>query len=445
MRTWKPRDYQLKGIEFVLTQGAGALFLDPGLGKTSTILAAIKILKSQNIVQRVLIVAPLRVAYLVWPLEVRKWEQFSSLSVHVLHGRRKVPGVEADVYIVNPDGLKWLIENYPRGYFDMLVVDESTMFKNPGTTRFKQFRRYVSSFSRRYILTGTPYPRCISNLWSQIYLLDFGAALGSNITQFRKEYMELSNPFVPYSWVVREGAEEEIAKKIAPLCLRMEASEHLDLPELVVNDVIVTLPRSVQDAYDDVEEDFHHKFPSGEEVLTETAAVAGTKLRQIANGNVYTDSGAVEHLHNEKLTALLEIIDELQGKPVLVFYEFKHDCATITERIPHAVNLTAATVSELEDIEARFNAGEISVLLAHPGSAAHGLNLQGACYTVCWYGVPWDYELYTQGILRVYRQGQRNPYVVVHRILGANTKDMDVAQRLEDKACQERVFLKRLT
>lgn len=444
MRTWEPRDYQLKGIEFVLTQGAGALFLDPGLGKTSTILAAISVLKSQNLIRRVLIVAPLRVAYLVWPLEIRKWKQFSSLSAHVLHGKRRVAGVDADVCIINPDGLKWLTENYPRGYFDMLVVDESTMFKNPGTARFKLFRRFASSFSRRYILTGTPYPRCLSNIWSQIYLLDFGASLGKHITAFRKAYMELSNPFVPYSWVARKGAEEEVAAKIAPLCLRMAASEHLELPELIINDVLITLPRSVQEVYDDVEEEFCHKFHSGEELLTETAAVAGIKLRQIANGNVYTDSGVVEHLHNEKLTALMEIIDELQGKPVLVFYEFKHDCTAIMSRIPQAVNLTATTVSELEDIESRFNAGEIPVLLAHPGSAGHGLNLQGACYTVCWYGVPWDYELYTQGILRVHRQGQKSPYVVVHRILGANTMDIDVAQRLEAKACQEQSFLKRL-
>lgn len=444
---WIPKSYQERAIRMLLSQQSGALFLDPGLGKTSTILATFKILKSKGYVSKMLIVAPLRPVYKVWPDEIEKWTNFEGLTYTILHGAEKERNLtrEVDIYIINPEGLLWLFEpKKKRPSFDVLCVDESTKFKNSQSKRFKLLKPLLPSFKRRWILTGTPSPNTIEDLFSQIYILDLGRSLGRFITHFRNQYFVKSG-FNLYDWKPRFGADKEIVEKISPLILQLSAEDYLEMPELLYVNIPVSLPPDVMSKYRDVEEAFLTELGEGT-IIAANAAAAGTKCRQIANGAVYgEDTGDAKrvwyNLHDEKLDALESLREELSGHPILLLYEFKHDQEKIKARFPDAIDLKDGAFAKTID---DFNAGTIPMLIGHPASMGHGLNLQGACHHVVWYGITWNLEYYDQAIARVYRQGQKSDKVIVYHIMARDTLDEEVLATLNRKDRSQQELLRML-
>ena len=450
---WIPKSYQERAIRMLLGQQSGGLFLDPGLGKTSTILATFKILKSKGYVSKMLIVAPLRPVYKVWPDEIDKWENFEGLTYTILHTDKKMGTnkeinlrKDVDIYVINPEGLLWLFDpnTKNRPNFDVLCVDESTKFKNSQSKRFKLLRPLLPSFKRRWILTGTPSPNTIEDLFAQTYILDLGRSLGKYITHFRNQYFERSG-FNLYDWKPRLGAREEIVQKISPLILQLSAEDYLQMPELIYANIPVSLPPEVMTKYRDVEESFLAELGEGT-IIAANAAAAGTKCRQIANGAVYGEDDGTPvrvwyELHQEKLDALESLLEELSGKPVLLLYEFKHDQLRIKQRFPDAVDLKDGDFGKTID---EFNRGEVPLLMGHPASMGHGLNLQGACHHVIWFGITWNLEYYDQAIARVYRQGQKAEHVYVYHIVARDTLDEEVLATLNRKDRSQQALLKAL-
>lgn len=416
--------------------------MDPGLGKTSTTLAAIDFLIDEGHTQHALVVAPVRVAKTVWPVEVEKWSDFYRLDVCVLCEMTSEERIELlkekhDVYVINPESLVRLLELDPWQYLnlDMLVVDESTKFKDTQTQRFKALKKHLHKFTRRIVLTGTPAPNGLADLFGQVYVCDLGAALGRFITHFRQRYMYQSRD--GFSWILAEGAEARIYAAVKPILLRMMAVDYLEMPELINNYIDITLPPGIQKLYKELERNFLLALQDATIPVFNTAAL-GTKLRQVANGFIYDEDHVSHYVHNEKLKALIELVEEMQGRPLIVCYEFIEDANLIENNFPDAVNISKRhdTLNVVND----FNEGLIPLLIGHPRSMGHGLNLQETCKDICWYGITWDLELYQQAIARIWRQGQKSPVVEVHHIVALGTKDIDVSKALAEKdAVQSRL------
>lgn len=448
---WSPKEYQLRAIRMLLGQQSGGLFLDPGLGKTSTTLATFKILKSKGYVSKMLIVAPLRPVYKVWPDEIKKWVNFNDLTFTILHGPEKERNLrkDVDIYIINPEGLLWLLDpKVVRPSFDVLCIDESTKFKNSQSKRFKLLKPLLPSFKRRWILTGTPNPNGIEDLFGQMYILDLGRSLGRFITHFRSQYFVRSG-YNLYDWKPRHGAFEEIVERIAPLILQLSAEDYLEMPELVYRNIEVKLPEEVMSKYRDVEDAFYAELEEGH-IVAANAAAAGTKCRQIANGAVYgEDTGEGPRVwypvHDEKLDALESFLEELSGKPCIVLYEFDHDRQRILERLGDVPVLGDLSPKQFADVVDRFNRGEIPYVLGHPGSMAHGLNLQASCHHMVWYGITWNLEYYDQAIARIYRQGQESERVFIYHIVAKDTKDEDVLNVLTRKDRDQQNLLRAIS
>ena len=446
--TWTPHEYQEEGIRLALSQAALGLFLDPGLGKTSLVLAAFKILKDKGLARKLLVIAPLRPCYAVWPTEIEKWSNFGDLTYTIVHGPDKEDSLraDADIYIINPEGLVWLYdERFKRDCihnFDILCIDESTKFKDSTTRRFKALRPKLPAFKRRWILTGTPSPNGIGDLFGQVYILDGGRALGKYKTNFQNHFFYRSG-FNMYDWKPRPGAFEEIVKLISPLIYQLNAEDYLKMPEQIVTEIPVTLPDAAMKVYKEVEDDFITRFE--EDVLVaDNAAVAGVKCRQIANGAVYTGE-TFKVVHDAKLDALEDLLEELAGKPTLVLYEFRHDHSRLQERLAGAESIGSGTSPKaLEGIVNRFNAGQIPVLLGHPASMGHGLNLQGSCHHVIWFGIPWNLEHHDQTIARVYRQGQKAEHVFIYYLIATGTLDEKVSKVLKQKDRDQQKLLNTL-
>lgn len=446
--SWSPKEYQVAGIKMLLEQGAVALFLDPGLGKTSLVLAAVKILKAHTLINKVLIVAPLRPMYKVWPDEVVKWSDFNHLVVSILHGPNKQWNLEseADLYIINPEGLKWLF-NQPTHLlqkFDLLVIDESTKFKNYASQRFKMLKAYLPLFKRRWILTGTPSPNGLEGLFSQMYILDLGRALTRFITHFRREYFQQVG-WNQYDIAPKPGAFEQIVERISPLVYQLSAEDHLAMPALVFKTIPIKLPPEAMKFYQDFDEHMTATW-GAYEFVAGTPAVLSGKLHQIANGAIYImESKEWVTIHDEKLDALEDYIEELSGKPTLVIYEYNHDLQRIRNRLGDLPNLgSGISIKAMESLVDQFNAGTIPVLLGHPGSMGHGLNLQSACHHVIWFSVPWDLDFYDQTIARVYRQGQKADSVFVYHIVALQTKDESILATLDVKDAEQQKLKKAL-
>lgn len=407
---------------------------------------AYKILRQKRVVKKALIIAPLRPMRKVWPDEIKKWADFADITYTIVHGGNKEAALaqDVDVYIINPEGIGWLFDaKRKRPEFDVLIVDESTKFKNSSTQRFKVLKPHLPSFSRRWILTGTPVPNGLLDLFGQVYILDLGRSLGRFITHYRTEYFVPSG-YGGYEWKPQPDAFSRITEAISPLCLQLSAEEYLQMPELVSHDLIVSLPPTSRKLYDELERDFLVQMESGEEVIALNAAAAGTKLRQIANGALYTGVDTWKGLHDEKLDALESLLEELNGHPVLIFYEFKHDAERISARLGSIPNLSGSTGSKFDALVDQFNSGRIAALLAHPASAGHGLNLQGSCHHIIWFGIPWNLEYYDQAIARVYRQGQSAEKVFVYHLVAKDTKDEDVAKVLVVKDRNQQGLLRAL-
>lgn len=385
----------------------------------------------------------------VWPDEIKKWAEFADITYTIVHGGNKEAALQkdVDVYIINPEGIPWLYDGRrkpgSRPEFDVLIVDESTKFKNSSTQRFKALKQHLPSFSRRWILTGTPVPNGLMDLFGQVYILDLGHSLGRFITHYREEFFVPSG-YGGYEWKPQTNAFPRIVDAIAPLILQLSAEEYLQMPELVSRNLTVSLPPASRKMYDTLEADFLVQMASGEEVIALNAAAAGTKLRQIANGALYTNGHSWTLLHEEKLDELEDLLEELNGHSVLIFYEYKHDAERITGRLGGIPNLSGVAGQQFDRLVDGFNGGSISRLLAHPASAGHGLNLQGSCHHVIWFGIPWNLEYYDQAIARVYRQGQNAEKVFVYHIVAENTKDEDVARTLNMKDRTQQTVLSAL-
>lgn len=440
---WTPKPYQFEAVKFLLQNCNAGIFLDPGMGKTSVSLATITHLRQTGHVNKVLIVAPIRPMYKVWPDEIKKWDEFKHLSYTILHGPEKEANLNkiVDVYLINPEGLKWFdsVNGWGKLSADMLVIDESTKFKDYSTARFKLFKPFLRHFKRRVILTGEPAPNGYMDLFGQMYMCDEGRALGRFITHYRNMYFFQAG-YGGYTYKLREGAKEEIQERIRPAVMRLAAEDHLDMPELVINDIVVELDPESRKIYKQFEDDFLAEVGDSV-ILSINAAAVGSKCRQVANGGVYDEMKFPHHVHDIKTSALNDLVEQLQGNPLLVFYEFQHDLERIKRVFKDAPCLTGMSGSKLDRVIDGFNAGDIPVLLAHPASAGHGLNLQGSCHHVCFYGLTWDLDLYHQSYKRVWRQGQSSNRVFVHRILAEKTLDQTVARTLLDKEVTQTEFL----
>lgn len=479
-KKFNPHKYQEKAIKFLIQNGAGGLFLDPGLGKTSIILALVVLLLKRKLINRVLIIAPLNVCYNTWPEEMAKWLEFNDLTYSILHGNKKDEAYEEDthIHLINPEGLEWLYTKADRD-FDMLVVDESSKFKNSNTKRFKIMRKLLPEFSRRYILTGSPAPNGLINLFGQIYLLDLGGALGRYISHYRSNYFFPSG-FGGYTWELQPGADEKIYDAISKLVLRMAAEDYLELPPLISDldhggPTYVDLPDKARRIYNQMETLMIAEIEAGE-IVAANGAVASQKCRQIANGGIYLDKTpeiadflelldehgsaslkmgrktlskketlTVEEIHDAKIQAVVSLVDELEGQPTLIAYEFHHDLARLKKALGKDTPHIGGGVSQNKqrEIKQRWNRGEIPVLLGQPSSMAHGLNMQGHGRAVIFHSLIWNFEDYDQFIKRIWRQGQKERVFLYH-IAARGTVDEIILQRLKEKDFTQQSLFKAL-
>ena len=429
---YEPHFYQTYVKEFILSHKEAAIFLDCGLGKTVVTLTALEeLLHDFFEIGKVLVIAPLRVARDTWPSEIAKWEHTKNIRASVVMGSVKERTAAllkpAEVYIINRENVKWLIEesNMPMD-FDMIVIDELSSFKSYQAKRFRALMKLRPSVKRIVGLTGTPSANGLMDLWAEFRLLDMGKRLGRFISHYRDAYFlpDKRNQQMVFSYKPREGAEDAIYRRIGDITISMRAREYLKMPNLVSNIVHVALDERERKLYDDMKRDMVIAVEN-KEIDAVSAAALSNKLLQMANGAVYAENGKVVCLHNRKLDALEDLAESANGKPVLVAYWYKHDLERIKSRLP---------VQELrsrENIEA-WNAGRILLGVIHPASAGHGLNLQFGGSILVWFGLTWSLELYQQTNARLYRQGQKDT-VVIHHIVAVGTIDEKVMQALERK------------
>lgn len=436
-----PHPYQAAAIKRLETIDHYGLFLDMGLGKTIITLTAIQdLIYDLAAVRKVLIIAPKTVAESTWQEEEIKWGHLDLRFSTILGTpaqRVAAAEAEADCYVVNRENVSWLCQHFRYQLpYDMLVVDESSSFKNPSAKRFKDLRKALPGFDRVVILTGTPAPNSLIDLWSQIYLLDRGNALGKTITEYRGKYFNAYRPagaaYALYS-IKNQEAKNEIYRRIAPEVMSLKAKDYLQLPGLIRNVIRVKMPLKALKEYKKMERDLVLNFSTDEEISVASAAALSNKLLQMADGRVYTDDKGVYDLHSCKLDALKDIIDTAAGSPVLVFYSYRHDLERLLT-LPGAVELKGA-----DEIRA-WNAGKIPVLLAHPASCAYGINLQAGGHIIVWYGLTWSLEQYQQANARLYRQGQEKP-VVINHLVAAGTMDEAVMQALFHKQVGQEALL----
>jgi SNF2 family DNA or RNA helicase len=437
---WKPKPYQDRVVRHILAHPAAAVWARVGSGKTSATLAALSVMRKKGF--RALVLAPKHVALNVWAQEAAKWDEFRHLKVSVLHGpkKRDLLRAPADIYVLNYDGLPWLKRESAHGWAwpDVLVLDESSKCRNTDTQRFKQLREYAPRFKRRIALSGTPMPNGEANLFGQYRLLDGGKRLGQYVTHFRNRYCYPTG-FGGYDWALLPGAAEAIREAVQDITNEVSAADlGSALPKLVVRDIEVPLPDAAARVYQKLEQEFVAQLRDGE-VTAVNAAAQTQKLRQIASGSVYTTHPEWEPVHDARLDALDSLLEEAGG-PVLVFHEFAHEAERIRKRFD-AVDFTRASDKRKTEILAQWNAGKIPLLLAHPASAGHGLNLQEGGNTLLWFSLLYDLELYDQSNGRLQRTGQKARQVFVHRFITPGSIDMMMVRALSSKGRDQESFL----
>lgn len=455
------RAYQWRALKFVIDNLFSALFLDLGLGKTIAVLSAVKhFFYKKKLTKPVLLIAPLRVIKSVWRQEALKWSHTRKLTFSLVHGsakqRMQALARPAHVYLVNPEGVKWLIEYYTRlargnsdrfkvlWPFEMLVVDESTMFKTGATQRFKALKKVLPLFARRVILTGTPAPNSLMQLWSQMFIVDLGARLGTTFTGFRDRFFQQAD-YMGYSYELREGAKEYIDNLLRKVVLRLEDKDWLDLPPLVKAYINVDLPPAAMDMYEKFEKEMFLELDTAE-VEAMHAASLTNRCHQIANGAIYAlDKETADKdwypLHDAKLEAVKEYIEEIGNERAIIAYTFKHDLARLQSILPDVPVLTPKNTERIVD---EWVEGKHQFVFAHPQSAGHGINnLQVNCRRVLFFSIPWSGEAYVQLIGRVgpaRRTGERDA-TIVHHVVANRTVDHAIIEALERKSTTQRALL----
>ena len=460
MSNYVARDYGEASEDFILDNKKCALWLDMGLGKTAITLSAIKKLIWSGEVKRVLVVAPVRVCRMVWPQEISKWKEFRSLTHRLIRGtpkwRLRLTYGEEHIHIINFDLLEWLIakrgKNWP---YDMVVFDESSRLKNADTNRFKAVKKIVGEFNRVVQLTGTPAPNGLRNLWSQAYVLDGGRRLGDSFDAFKQRWFYSGSEY-DRTIVPRENAQAEIEQKMSDVCLSIRASDYLDLPELVHNVIYTPMPDECVEEYARLEDEMFLEFEHAEETVEAVnAAVLSGKCWQYANGAMYLDPEEPGvriaskdrkwiKRHDVKLDALEEVLEEASGMPLLVGYWFQSDLARIKTRFKDKAKVLDKNPHTID----KFNDGKIQMLLAHPESAGHGLNLQDGSNIVVFFSLTWSLELYQQliervGPVRQLQSGHPRP-VHVHHIATPGTTDEVMLERLETNASVQDLLRERM-
>lgn len=434
-------NYQKACVEHIIEHPYCGLFLDLGLGKTVTALTAIEALMFDYCeVDSALIIAPKRVAESVWQEEAQNWEHLRHLTFSKIIGtqkqRQEAIRTKADIYIISRDNIAWLSALYGGGKlpFDMVVIDELSSFKSYKSERFKAMRSARLYIKRLVGLTGTPAPNSLIDLWSQIYLMDRGDRLEKTITRYREKYFRpgRTNGNVVYSYDLMSDSEFLIHKKIEDICISMKAEDYLEMPFRTDNYIKLKMPENIRKQYEDFEKNKVLELLSSADEETTinviNAAALSNKLLQFANGAIYDEERNVYPIHDIKLEALKEIIDDANGQPVLVAWTYQFDRDRIKEYLKAYKPRELKTNKDIED----WNAGKVQVMLAHPASAGHGLNLQAGGHIIIWFGQTWSLELYQQFNGRLYRQGQQSHVVINHLIL-QGTHDEDVIKALKSK------------
>lgn len=433
--------YQKATVDFIIEHRYCGIFLDLGLGKTISTLTAINdLIYDYCEISSVLVIAPKRVTETVWAEEAAKWEHTKHLVVSKIVGsenkRLEALKRRADIYVISRDNVAWICNVFASKLpFDMVVIDELSSFKSHQSQRFKKLRMSRPFMKRVVGLTGTPAPNSLIDLWPQMYLIDRGERLGKSITQYRARYFRpgKSNGYVVYSYDLISGASEMIQERIGDICMSMKANDYLDMPERTDNFIKVNLSKELSEEYKKFKDDSIIKIletDGATEISAVNAAALVNKLLQFSNGAVYDEEKNVHNIHNLKLDALKEIVENSNGQPILVAWTYQFDRDRILETFREYNPRQLKTADDIND----WNAGKIRLMIAHPASAGHGLNLQAGGSIIVWYGLTWSLELYQQFNARLYRQGQVN-HVTVHHIVTAGTYDEKVidAIRFKDK------------
>ena len=437
-------NYQRACVEHIINNKFCALFLDMGLGKTvSTLTAVEKLMNDYCEIKSVLVIAPKRVAESVWQEEAQKWSHLRHLKFSKIIGsavkRQEALKARADIYIISRDNIAWLCSLYggARLPFDMVVVDELSSFKSYKSERFKALRIVRPYFKRLVGLTGTPAPNGLIDLWPQMYLIDRGDRLEKTVSRYREKYFRpgRTNGHIVYNYDLVGGSEGLIFDKIKDICISMKADDYLEMPMRTDNYIELRMPESLKKKYDDFEKDkvlelFGKKQDEeGEfEISVINAAALSNKLLQFANGAIYDEDKNVFDVHSIKLEALKEIVEDANGQPVLVAWTYQFDRDRIMEYLKAYKPRELKNNKDIED----WNSGKVQLMLAHPASAGHGLNLQAGGSIIVWFGQTWSLELYQQFNGRLYRQGQTN-HVIIHHLILKGTHDEDVIRALKSK------------
>lgn len=434
-------NYQRACVAHIIEHPYCGVFLDMGLGKTVSTLTAVNDLMNDYCeISSVLVVAPKRVAESVWQEEAAKWEHLSHLTFSKITGparkREEAARKKADIHIVSRDNLAWLVALFGgRLPYEMVVADELSSFKSHQAQRWKALRA-ARPYLRRFVgLTGTPAPNGLIDLWPQIFLMDRGERLEKTVTAYRQKYFRpgKTNGHVVFSYTLLNDAEARIRDRIKDICISMKAEDYLQLPERTDNYIRLRMPDDIKARYDSFErEKVLELFGSAEGdadlISAVNAAALSNKLLQFANGAVYDGDKNVHPVHNIKLDALKEIVEDANGQPVLVAWTYQFDRDRIREALKAYKPRELKDGRDIDD----WNAGRVQVMLAHPASAGHGLNLQAGGHIIVWFGQTWSLELYQQFNARLYRQGQTRQ-VIVHHLVLQDTHDEDVVRALKGK------------
>lgn len=409
-------DYQKRAVNHIIQKEKSGLFLQMGLGKTVSTLTAVSDLLDDFAINKILIIAPLRVSNTVWHVEASEWQHLKHLTFSICTGKLKerINGLnnKADIYVINRENIEWLVDYYKSKWpFDMLIIDESSSFKNATSKRFRALKKILKFVKYSTILTGTPSPNGYIDIWSQIYILDQGERLGKNISMYRRTFFDAD--FMGYSYKIKEGAEENIQERIKDLILSMQTEDYLDLPGSVSTIMKSDLSGKLLKQYKDFENDMIIQMDDVD-LTAVSAATLSNKLLQFSSGAVYDENGNVHHVHDLKIEMLKEIVESNPDEPLLIAYNYKHEKENILKHFKQAQVLNKDPQMVID-----WNNRKIPMLLIHPASAGHGLNLQksqGKFFI--WYGFTWSLELYEQANARLVRQGNNEIVDIIHLAVG---------------------------